>query len=179
MISIDDKALGVRLESAGLDQHLAEGIATAIAGDPKFAQLPPADSFGAICGRIVIRSDDIDLLGNVADAVETAASVGFFIGGATADAMLAAKVSLAVSMFKLARQVATNGAIVNKDELRTLLALRTRSSNIGATAEELAEALQEQPSSVEARLKHLSKYPVHGEIKAFVELLDERWHLRV
>jgi len=46
-------------------------------------------AFGDIVGRFVIRRHDVDALGHIAEAIDTAGSAGFFAGTATAELTIA------------------------------------------------------------------------------------------
>lgn len=176
---LDETALRTELRSGSIDPIFADKLASAIAQDPMFLELPPDGTLAAMIGRFVIRPDDANLFEHAAEMVQSAASVGFFVGVASADALLAAKVALAIELFKIGKEFVTRGAIVSKDELRILLTLRGPSSDKGMSAIEIAKSLNEESSLVEARLARLSSYPLRKATRSFVERIDDHWHLRV
>jgi hypothetical protein len=173
--------LTTAMRSAGVDSEFSAAFANAINVDPEFAHDDtPANAFGAMLGHYVIRDDDLNLLDRIADAIGTAASVEFFMGSISADKVLAAKISLAVALLKVALTVGLKGAIVDASELRILLALRTPEENAGMKSAELANAVGKTVAEVDELLARLSRYPVtRSETRAFVTLYGDRWRSAV
>lgn len=176
-----DSTLAAISELKGVSAKFARSLAKQIEHDSELStDVLPDGAFGAVIGKYVIRRDDLNLLEEVANSVETAASIGFFAVAVPAHALLAAKIGITISLLKIVLRLRNRGAILNDEELQALLFVKSAGSTNGVTEDEVATSLEWTAKKANATLNKLSKYPVgDGSSKAFVEQYQAGWRATV
>lgn len=168
-------------ELEGVPAEFAKSLAKQIELDGDFStDVVPDGAFGAVIGKYVIRRDDLNFLEELANSVETAASIGFFAVAVPAHALLAAKIGITISLLKIALRLRNRGAILDEKELQALLFVKSADSTKFVTADEVAKSLEWSIEKVNDTLNKLSKYPVgDGSSKAFLEQHQAGWRATV
>lgn len=176
-----DSTLEAISELAGVPAEFAKSLAKQIEHDGEFStDVVPDGAFGAVIGKYVIRRDDLNALEELANSVETAASIGFFAVAVPAHALLAAKIGITISLLKIVLRLRNRGAILDEEELQALLFVKSADSDKGVTADVVAKCLEWSIEKANATLNKLSKYPAgDGSSKAFVEQYQLGWRATV